>query len=55
MTNFNSGLAKYTGRLPTMTLVLRVTGGIALTMAVLIQEIRIPIPTQAWPICVLIM
>ena len=55
MTNFNSGLAKYTGRLPPMTLVLRVTGGIALTMAVLIQEIRIPIPTQAWPICVFIM
>ena len=55
MTSFTSGLAQDTGRLPSMTLVLRVTGGIALTMAVLIQEIRITIPTQAWPICVLIM
>ena len=55
MTNFNFGLAKYTVRLPPMSLVLRVTGSIALTMAVLIQENRITIPTQAWPICVFIM
>jgi hypothetical protein len=55
MTRFDSGLAHDTGRLPQMTLVLPVTGSIALTMAVLIQEIRITIPTQAWPICVFIM
>ncbi len=55
MLNFNSGLAQDTGRLSMMTLVLPVTGSIALTMAVLIQEIRITIPTQAWPICVFIM
>jgi hypothetical protein len=52
MTRFNSGLAHDTGRLPQMTLVLRVTGSIALTMAVLIQETRITIPIRAWPICV---
>ncbi len=55
MTSFTSGLPQDTGRLSPMTLVLPVTGGIALTMAVLIQEIRILIPTQAWPICVFIM
>lgn len=55
MTSFTSGLAQDTSRLPPMTLVLPVTGSIALTMAVLIQEIRILIPTQAWPICVFIM
>jgi hypothetical protein len=55
MTKFNSGLAHDTGRLPQMTLVLPVSGSIALTMAVLIQEIRITIPTLVWPICVFIM